>query len=157
MRREVPQGRGRLIRARSSFAASLLAAILAAAIVLPACKKSESKPAVEQPTIRKDRYTVRGQVAMLPSADNPSSEFMVRHEAIPHFVGEGAELGMDTMTMPFPLAEGLAINAFKVGDKVELTFEVDFDTQSKKMLAYRAVGVTSIAPGTELDFSSIKK
>jgi len=30
-------------------------------------------------------------------------------------LGEGGELGMDTMTMPFPIAEGLAINALKVG------------------------------------------
>ncbi len=125
--------------------------------MLPACKESESKPAVEQPSIRKDRYTVRGQVAMLPIADNPASEFMVRHEAIPHFVGEGGELGMDTMTMPFPVADGLSIDALKVGEKIELTFEVDFDAQSKKMVAYRAVAVTAIPAETELDFSSLEK
>ncbi len=143
---------------RPSLAAATLAMIFAGACTLPACKKTESKPAAaEQANIRKDRYTVRGEVAMLPTADNPSSEFQVRHEAIPHFVGQDGELGMDTMTMPFPLADGLSLAALKVGDKIELTFEVDFDTQTKKMVSYRAIAATPLPAETELDFSSSKR
>lgn len=136
----------------------MLAAFVAGPCVLAACKKTESKPApVERPNIRKDRYTVRGQVAMLPAAENPSSEFQVRHEAIPHFVGQDGKLGMDTMTMPFPLAEGMVLPALKVGDPVELTFEVDFDTSLNQFVEMRAVAVSPLPAGTELDFSSLKR
>lgn len=132
--------------------------LLATFSALPACKKPDSST---QPTananLRKDRYTVRGQVAMLPTPGNPASEFQVRHEAIPHFVGQDGELGMDTMTMPFPLADGLVLPSVKVGDKVELTFEVDYDTALKQLTGYRAVGATILPPETELDFSSIKR
>lgn len=124
----------------------------------PACKRSDSKPAaVAQPIIEQHRYTVRGVIEQLPSAAEPTREFQVRHEAIPHFVGQNGALGMDTMTMPFPLAEGLSLGSLKIKDVIELTFEVDYDTAAKKFVEYRAVAVKPLPAGTELDFSRLWK
>lgn len=144
---------------RSTPSAALLAAVIAAThALIPACKKSEPNPVgAAQPGVETHRYTVRGIVEQLPSESEPTLEFQVRHEAIPHFVGQDGVLGMDTMTMPFPLAEGLSLGALKVKDKVELTFEVDFDSASKSLLAYRAVAVAPLPAETTLDFSRLRK
>lgn len=133
-------------------------AALAAMPAVAACRRAEEKPApAAESNIRKDRYTVRGLVVTLPEEGNPSAEFQVRHEAIPHFVGQDGEMGMDTMTMPFPLAEGLSLAAIKVSDKIELTFEVDFDTAAKQLTGYRAVALSVLPADTALDFSPMKR
>lgn len=133
-------------------------AVVVCLVAFPSCKRKESTPSsASAASIRKDRYTVRGVVVVVPSADNPAAEFQVRHEAMPHFVGQDGELGMDTMTMPFPLAEGLSLDAVKPGDKIELSFEVDFDTRSKQLMGYRATAVTLLPPETTLDFTSMKR
>lgn len=122
---------------------------------LVGCKKQST--AQEQSTIHKDHYEVRGIVVQLPSAESPLAEFQVRHEAMPNFRGENNEIGMDTMTMPFPLAGGLTLEGLAVGDKINLAFEVDFDTATGKLKAYRATGFTKLPPETELDFSPLAK
>ncbi|MDX2115667.1 MAG: copper-binding protein [Planctomycetota bacterium] len=107
--------------------------------------------------MRKDVYVVRAVVVSLPDAANPASEFQARHEAIPNFVGQDGELGMDTMVMPFPLADGLDLSAFQTGDKVELTFEVDFDAAAQRLLGYRATAVKPLPAETELDFTPLRR
>ena len=68
-------------------------------------------------------YDVRGIVAQLPSG--PGTELMIEHEEIPHFVGaSGDTVGMNEMTMGFPVAEGVSLEGFAVGDSVQFTFEV---------------------------------
>lgn len=130
---------------------------MAVTLTLASCKEGKpSAPAAEATSIRVDRYVVRGQVAMLPDPANPSAEFQVRHEAIPQFVGPEGKLGMDTMTMPFPLADGLSLESVKVGDKIELTFDVDYDTTQRSPVAYRATEVKALPAETTLDFSSIR-
>lgn len=127
-------------------------------LALPACKRDESPaPAAPAPTVRQDRYSVRGVIAQLPDPANPAAELQIRHEAIPHFRGQSGELGMDTMTMPFPLAKGLALDGLKIGDKVTVSFEVDFDAAADKLLAYRATALEPLPAETELDFSPLKK
>lgn len=68
-------------------------------------------------------YQVRGEVTRLPAAGG--REVYLRHEAIPEFRDEkGAAVGMDSMTMPFPAAAGVALDGLAVGDRVTFTFEV---------------------------------
>jgi len=123
--------------------------------VAPGCKKQESSsPAT--PTIQKDSYTVRGLVVQLPDPASPAADFSVRHEAIPNFRQQDGNLGMDVMDMPFPLAPGLDISTLKIGDKVELTFEVDLNLAESKFLGYRATKVVVLPPETELDFTPLK-
>lgn len=108
-------------------------------------------------SIHKDVYVVRGRVAQVPDPQNPASEFQVHHEAIPHFRGSGGRLGMNVMTMPFPLAEGLSLAEVKVGDVIELTFEVDFDVENDRPVGYRATDVKPLPTDTELDFTPLPR
>jgi hypothetical protein len=68
---------------------------------------------------------VRGEVTALPAADDPTRGFYVRHEAIDDFKApDGSVLGMDAMTMQFPLDDPALLEGVEVGDKVELLYEV---------------------------------
>ena len=108
-------------------------------------------------TIRLDQYVVRGQVVRLPSIADPTAEFVVRHEAIPHYRASGAKLGMNTMAMPFPVATDLSLAGINVGDKIELTFEVQFDTENDRPVSYQATAITPLPASTELDFTPLPK
>lgn len=131
-----------------------VAGVAASPLMLAGCKRA---PEAEANKIRQDRYTVRGEITQLPTPGAPLVEFSVRHEAMPHFRGQGGELGMDTMNMPFPLKEGVSLEGFAVGDKVELAFEVDFDAATDALLGYRATGLTKLPAETVLDFTPLPK
>lgn len=131
-----------------------VAGVAASPLMLAGCKRA---PEAEANKIKQDRYTVRGEIMQMPSAQSPLTEFSVRHEAMPHFRGQGGEMGMDTMTMPFPLKEGVSLDGFAVGDKVELAFEVDFDAATDALLGYRATGLTKLPADTVLDFTPLPK
>lgn len=79
-------------------------------------------------------YRVRGTIVALPSSDRP--HLLVQHEAVPDFRDERGEIvGMDAMTMPFPLAPGLQWEGLAVGDHVELTFEVRWNARKNRFQA----------------------
>lgn len=123
-----------------------LAGCLLPLLLLTAC----SQPAIEadlEPETVVERYEVRGEVVRLPSAE--ADALTVRHEAIPGFVGvDGQVVGMDSMTMPFPLAEGVALDGVEVGDKVEFTLEVAWEGDPP----YRITRVEELGAETVLDF-----
>lgn len=128
-----------------------LAAVVATSLLLAACgggpesdrAGGEGEPPPDQ------TYTVRGQVVALPARDTPGRNLRVRHEAVPDFVGvEGEVVGMASMTMPFPLAEGVSLEDVEVGDTVEMTFEVRWDGSEP----LRVVELRELPPGTTLDF-----
>lgn len=74
-----------------------------------------------------DVYIVRGEVERLPGADDPARGFYVHHEAIDDFkASDGTVLGMDAMVMQFPLRDASLLEGIAVGDKVELTYEVNW-------------------------------
>jgi len=92
------------------------------------------------------RYEVRGEVTRLPSAGVDA--LSVRHEAIPGFVGiDGEVVGMESMTMPFPLAEGVAPDGLEVGDKVGFTLEVEWEGDPP----YRITRIEALGAETVLD------
>lgn len=105
--------------------------------------------------MRKDLYEVRGVVMQLPSSEAPLAEFQVRHEAMPNFRGQDGALGMDTMTMPFPPAKDLKLDGLAVGDKIMLSFEVNYDVATGNMIDYQATGFTKLPAETELDFTPL--
>lgn len=146
---------GRAVAAVQSARFIIVASILTTSAVGPVgCKRAETG---DQKTkqVRQDRYTVQGIVAELPIEGSPTTEFKVRHVAMPHFVGQDGKLGMDTMTMGFPVKQGLTLEGLKVGDKIELAFEVDFDTVTGQLLDYRATGFSVLPPETQLDFTPL--
>lgn len=77
-------------------------------------------------------YTVRGEVVSLPGIE--SDVLRLHHERIPTFARQDGTIGTDSkgrpgmrpMTMPFGRVEGVSYEGLKIGDKVEVTFEVDW-------------------------------
>ena len=71
-------------------------------------------------------YTVRGEIARLPDPSRPDgAELYLRHEAIPTFRDRAGEVvGMEAMTMGFPLAASIELGGLAAGDPVEVDFEV---------------------------------
>lgn len=73
-------------------------------------------------------YEIRGEIVELPDPADPLSGFYVRHEAIDEWVGMDGEVDlMDSMTMPFPLADDLSLEGIEAGDKVLFTLRVAYD------------------------------
>ncbi|MCP3964362.1 MAG: copper-binding protein [bacterium] len=72
-----------------------------------------------------DRYKVRGVVSQLPVPERSNRELFVHHEEVPGFKNiDGEVVGMDSMTMGFPLADTELPDGLAVGDKIEMEFEV---------------------------------
>jgi hypothetical protein len=99
------------------------------------------------------KYTVRGRIEMLPIAGQPQTELVVHHEAIPSFKGFDGKTGMESMSMPFPVAKGLDLSAVAIGDAVELDFVVWMKPGHKGFEARR---VAKLPAGTRLAFEGAK-
>ncbi|MEM9420094.1 MAG: copper-binding protein [Planctomycetota bacterium] len=100
-------------------------------------------------------YVVRGVISNLPTPEKPAAELSIKHEAIPDFVdSEGKTVGMDVMTMPFPVAEGLDLAEFSVDDKVEVTFVVTWGGDNQ---GWAATELPPLPIDTELDFTPLPK
>lgn len=126
--------------------------LAAAALLFGGCREKAAEP---EKTTTVHSYTVRAQVASVPVAGDPRTEFSARHESIPEFKGPGDEVGMSAMTMPFPLKDGVTLDGIAVGDKVEITFEVIYDLQKKTPVDWEAVSVKELPAETVLDFSPL--
>jgi len=101
--------------------------------------EGEGEPVVQ-------RYEVRGEVTRLPSTG--ADALYVRHEAIPGFVDmDGEVVGMESMAMPFPLAEEVALDGVEVGDKVRFTLEVEWEGDPP----YRITRIEELGAETVLD------
>lgn len=103
-------------------------ALAMAAILMVGCNNESPSDA---PT-GGDAYEARGIIRQLPGETAeptmPAYELRIEHEAIPEFVGETGEVvGMDSMTMPFRLAEDVSVEGLSVGDKVRFTFMWDWE------------------------------
>lgn len=89
-----------------------------------ACHKEPFKPAFAVA----HSYVMRGQVVQTIEKGKPYSAFMVSHEALPGFYdAEGTEVGMESMTMPFPCSDPGKLSGLKVGDKIQMTVVVSKD------------------------------
>ena len=108
---------------------------------------------------RSDVYTgVRGIITFMPSAENPDPHMKIHHTHIPHFLREDGTVnlspdnipGMKSMTMGFPAAQGVDISSFKVDDKVEFTFRVNWGGSP----AWEITEITKLDPDTEIDFTN---
>jgi len=120
-------------------------------VSLPGCGGDDSATDAAQPAAaaEPDHYTVRGEVTALPAADDPTRGFYVRHEAIDDFKApDGSVLGMDAMTMQFPLDDPTLLDGVAVGDKVELTYEINWHCAPTQ----RVTRLRKLPPETELEF-----
>lgn len=138
---------------------ALATLLCAGSAALSACSSEAEENAVDESQIRDEfaqdvwetvEYTVRGQVASLPAGDDP---LQVRHEAIPEF-RNGEKMGMNVMTMPFPLGEGVSLEGVQPGDKLSITFSVDYQ-EGWSPINYRVVSYEKLPAETELDFTPL--
>lgn len=143
---------------RRSVSLISLGLLVSAAAVMSGCPKEDTKSTIDEEQIRSElqtdiwqtaSYTVRGQVVSLPTADD---DLMVHHEAIPEYRKPGGT-GMKTMTMPFPLGEEISLEGIEPGDKVSITFTVDYE-EGWSPIAYRVTAIEELPADTELDFTS---
>ncbi len=114
-------------------------------LLLNACASREPAAPREIET-----YTVRGVMIDRPETPRPGSTILVRHEPIDNFVDiHGKTVGMDSMAMPFPIADPQIIEGLSPGDLIEMTFELDWDADKAPL---QVITVVPLAPGTKLEF-----
>lgn len=113
---------------------------IGAAALLAGCSEQTSGDGDWNPR----EYKVRGVVAEFPTAADPS--LTLTHEAVPEFVDRaGDSVGLDSMTLPFPLAAGVELPDLEVGDPVEVTLRVDWESERP----FELTAVRELPPGTE--------
>jgi hypothetical protein len=143
----------------ANLARPTAAALLAAAVLLCACSKREEGDSADAGAdVTRQSYTVRGQVVTVPSQERPIDDLQIRHEAIPNYadregkvvVNSKGDRGMRSMTMSFPVAEGLSLEGIAPGDPVEFTFVV---TWGESYPTYEVTQIQELPPDTPLDFS----
>ena len=137
-------------------------AVCLALLLLPLLAACGGPPADEAPAAVDDTgggeeaagvqvYESRGQVTALPDPSDPLTDLRIRHEPIHDFVGiDGEVVGMDSMNMPFPVADGVSLEGLAVGDPVAFTLEVDWDGDP----AYRLSRIERLPEGTELTWGA---
>lgn len=105
----------------------MLRIISVALLVAVACGDDDHRT----PTSPADQtYTVEGQVERLPREGAQIREISIAHEAIPTFVDrEGAQVGMEAMTMQFEVAPAVSLDGVAPGDRVRFTFEVRWNAR----------------------------
>ncbi|MEO0483788.1 MAG: copper-binding protein [Planctomycetota bacterium] len=119
-----------------------------AMIALSGCGEGLSEPQADRRV--NAIYETRGQIVSLPDPANPTSEFMIHHEAIDDFVHQdGVMRGMNAMVMPFPaVADDVSFYGIEVGDIVVFSFDVAWEGDPKWMVT----AIEEIDPATELVF-----
>jgi Cu/Ag efflux protein CusF len=139
---EVNSRSRRCVAARQGAAVLLLAAV--GALLPPGGARATEPPRPVK------RYSIRAEVVRLP--EKPGGYLTLRHEAVDDFTDmDGAVVGMDSMTMQFPVARGASPDGLAVGDKVEATLVVDWD--QGYMLLER---VSRLPGGTTLHFGKAR-
>jgi Cu/Ag efflux protein CusF len=129
------------IRARR-LAALALAPLLSGLALASGCRGDQA-PAPSLP-----RYTVRAEVVALPHPDARRRQIALRHEAMPGFADEGGKVvGMPSMVMPFGLLPAVSIEGLAPGDKVEVTFAMDWSGRTMQIER-----LTRLPKGTPLTF-----
>ncbi|HEX2163203.1 MAG TPA: copper-binding protein [Thermoanaerobaculia bacterium] len=95
------------------------------------------------------RYDVRGVVVQVPNPADPLSNLVIRHEAIDGFRAlDGSVVGMDSMSMPFPVTDAVDLSGVEPGDKVDFTLEVEWEGEPP----YRIARLAELPPDTELEY-----
>lgn len=105
----------------------------------------------------KPTYTVRAEVDTLPGIE--SSVLRLHHERIPTFASKDGKVGTDSqgkpgmkpMTMSFAKGPGVSYDGLKVGDKVEVVVEMNWEAAlpDERIVITK---LTRLAPDTKLDF-----
>jgi Cu/Ag efflux protein CusF len=135
----------------SSMRAASRWAPWAALALLGEVAGSNSARAAEASAPAVRRYTMRAEVVRL--SEKPGGYLTLRHEAVDDFTDEsGAVVGMDSMVMPFPVAQDASLDGLKVGDKIEAVMEVDWSQGFMQLER-----IKKLPPETALHFGKARR
>lgn len=107
-----------------------------------------------------DTYTgIRGEITQLPDPGVPGSELKIHHEQIRDFktkdgtvnVSSRGVAGMMSMTMPFPVGEGVSLDGLSVGDKVSFDFVVNWGNDRP---AWEVTRIEKLPADTVIDYTN---
>jgi hypothetical protein len=110
---------------------------------------------------RVDEYVgILGELMFVPETGDTKLHPKIHHMQIPNFKRQDGTVpttpdgisGMRSMTMEFPLADGVSIEGFEAGDKIRFSFRVNWGGQ----IVWEMTGIEKIDAGTEIDFSNVK-
>lgn len=105
-----------------------------------------------EPAPPPETYRVRAQVRQVPKPDAVRGELYVRHEAIPSFKNAAGEVvGMEAMSMSFPLADVALAAEVAAGDRIELEFDVDWSGRGNPL---KVTAIEKLPEGTRLAFEA---
>ncbi len=130
-------------------------AICSALIAINGCSDHAAKEAASAQSSHTINYQVRGKVAELPDPANPASDYLVHHEPIPAFKGnfnETTPSGMNAMVMPFPLADGVTLDAISVGDLITISFTVNYTPDDGTVKDWHVTNIAPLPADTYLTF-----
>jgi hypothetical protein len=115
---------------------------------ISACKSKTPAAATRGGSYRPS-YNVQGVVRALPKGKKSARPVFIFTQAIPNFrTDQGKEVHLMSMNTPFLLAPGVSLAGYAVGDKVEFTFEVDW----QKDIATRITSLSKLPPEHTIDF-----
>lgn len=95
-------------------------------------------------------YTSRAMVRELPKTPQAGAEISLFHEDMPEFrSATGEVVGMESMSMPFPVADAALLDGLAVGDRVRFEFEVRWEGKGHPLLV---TDLEKLAEDVRLDF-----
>jgi Copper binding periplasmic protein CusF len=121
----------------------------------------EATEHVDENVVRTDLYEgVLGELIFIPEAGDMKRHPKIHHVQIPDFKKIDGTVsmtpdgipGMRSMTMEFPLAQGVSLDGYSVGDKVKFSFRVNWGGQ----VAWEMTSIEKLDPTTEIDYSNVK-
>lgn len=105
-----------------------------------------------EPAAPPETYRVRAQVRQVPKPDAARGELYVRHEAIPSFKNaDGEVVGMESMSMSFPLADVALTAGVAAGDRIEMEFDVNWSGRGNPL---KVTAIEKLPEGTRLAFET---
>lgn len=111
--------------------------------------------------MRTDVYEgVIGEIKFIPEAGDTKLHPKIRHVQIPTFKKMDGKVamspdgvpGMKSMTMEFPLGEGVSLDGYAVGDKVRFSFEAHWGER----VSWEITAIEKLDPAMEIDFANVK-
>ncbi len=102
---------------------------------------------------------ILGQITMLPVEGDASKELKIKHVQIPTFKTKEGKIninskgvaGMASMTMPFPVGQGVSLDGIAVGDKVKFSFQVNWGGAGP---AWEVTKIEKMDPLTIIDYTN---
>ena len=102
--------------------------LILGSIIAAGCSQEQKNDPPAEAASDARTYVIRGEVISVPQAGKPGTQFIVQHEPIDDFRdSRGKVVGMDTMGMPFTPGRDVSLEGIKPGDKVELTWVIQWN------------------------------